>query len=129
MPNSSLTVPVDDLRAVLTPDAAEPREDDGRPFLSPSTPFAIVRMDLLRPTGTRTYCAYKGEAAYWSLDLGDRTLDDLVWTYESPLADAAAVVGLVAFFNERVDIVVDGAAEGRPATEFTATGWQDGTRR
>ena len=92
-------------------------------------PREDVRMDLLRPTSTRTYCAYKGEAAYWSLDLGDRTLEDLVWTYEAPLSDAGAVIDRVAYFNERVDIVIDGARGDRPATEFTMTGWQDGTRR
>ena len=77
-------------------------------------PREDVRMDLLRPTSTRTWCAYKGEATYWSLDLGDRTLEDLVWTYEAPLSDAGAVIDRVAFFNERVDIVVDGVRGDRP---------------
>ena len=88
-----------------------------------------VRMDLLRPTSTCTWCAYKGEASYWSLDLDDQTLEDLVWTYETPLSDAGAVINRVAFFNERVDVVVDGARSHRPTTEFTSTGWQDGTNR
>ena len=92
-------------------------------------PREDVRMDPLRPTSTRTYCAYKGEATYWSLDLGDRMLEDLVWTYEAPLSDAGAVIDRVAFFNERVDVVIDGARGDRPAPEFTKTGWQDGTRR
>ena len=92
-------------------------------------PRGDVRMDLLHPTSTRTWCAYKGEAAYWSLDLGDRTVEDLVWTYETPLSDAGAVINRVAFFNERVDVVVDGTRSHRPATEFTTTGWQDGTKR
>jgi len=94
-----------------------------------SLPRGDVRMDLLRQTSTRTYCAYKGEAAYWSLDLGDRTLEDIAWTYEAPLSDAGAVIDRVAFFNERVDIVVDGARGERPATEFAKSGWQDGTKR
>ena len=92
-------------------------------------PREDVRMDLLRPTSTRTYSAYKGEAAYWSLDVGEHTLDDVVWTYEAPLSDAGAVIGRVAFFNERVEIVIDGARVDRPLTEFTKTGWQDGTKR
>ena len=84
-------------------------------------------MDLLRPTSTRTWCAYKGEAAYWSLEVGERTVEDLVWTYETPLSDAGAVINRLAFFNERVDVVVDGVHGHRP-TEFTRTGWQDDKR-
>ena len=111
--------------------------DSSRPMLLFETglstryylPRGDVRMDLLRQTSTRTYCAYKGEAAYWSLDLGDRTLEDIAWTYEAPLSDAGAVIDRVAFFDERVDIVVDGARGERPATEFAKSGWQDGTKR
>jgi len=88
-----------------------------------------VRTDLLRATGTRTWCAYKGEARYWSLDLGGGTLEDLVWTYEQPLTDASDVVGQLAFFHERVDLVVDGIRGARPETEFTRPGWQSGTQR
>ena len=52
-----------------------------------------------------------------------------MWTYVAPLRDAVTVIDRVAFFNERVDIIVDGASVGRPLTEFTKTGWQDGTKR
>jgi uncharacterized protein (DUF427 family) len=112
--------------------------ESSRPFLLFETgvptryylPREDVRMDLLRPTATRTWCAYKGQASYWSLDLGDRTLEDLVWTYESPLrGDADAVAGRVAFFDERVDVVVDEAPSPRPATPFSDAGWQAGTER
>jgi uncharacterized protein (DUF427 family) len=228
----SYAVPVDDLRVELIADAVDLPEDDGRPFLSPGTPFTMhtmpgesltvrssapdraaaafrpadadldgyvvldffsfdawfeederivgyprdpfkridvrrssrhvrievdghvlaesyrpmllfetglptryylprddVLMDLLRPTSTRTWCAYKGEAAYWSLELDEQSLEDLAWTYESPLSDAVAVANHVAFFNERVDVIVDGTRSDRPTTEFAETGWQAGTRR
>jgi uncharacterized protein (DUF427 family) len=92
-------------------------------------PREDVRMDLLQPTSTRTFCAYKGEAAYWSLHAGDRVLDDFAWTYEAPLSDAGDVIDRVAFFNERVDMVVDGIRSDRPATEFSRVGWQAGTTR
>jgi uncharacterized protein (DUF427 family) len=88
-----------------------------------------VRTELLQPTATRTRCAYKGEASYWSLDLGDRTLEDLVWTYEQPLGDVADIAGRLAFFDERVDIVLDGVRRARPDTSFAKVGWQDGTKR
>jgi uncharacterized protein (DUF427 family) len=74
-----------------------------------------VRTDLLRPSDTKTFCAYKGQASYWSLE-GD---DDLVWSYLEPLREAAEVTGRLAFFNERVDIVVDGERLERPVTPWS----------
>jgi uncharacterized protein (DUF427 family) len=78
-------------------------------------PAEDVRRDLLRPSDTTTFCAYKGQASYWSL--GDE--DDLVWSYLEPLRDAAEVKGRLAFFNERVDIVVDGERLERPVTPWS----------
>jgi uncharacterized protein (DUF427 family) len=93
-------------------------------------PREDVRLDLMRPSDLRSWCAYKGQASYWSLDLEDRTHEHLVWTYEEPLrGDADAVVGRVAFFNERVDLVVDDAAGERPDSEFFEEGWHEGTAR
>jgi uncharacterized protein (DUF427 family) len=78
-------------------------------------PAADVRMDLLRPSDTTTTCAYKGHASYWSL--ADE--DDVAWTYQAPLREAAEITDLIAFFNERVDIVVDGVRLERPATPWS----------
>jgi uncharacterized protein (DUF427 family) len=91
-------------------------------------PREDVRCEL-RPSETRTWCAYKGEASYWSVVLGDRLVPDMAWGYSDPLLDAVPVGGLAAFFDERVDVIVDGAREDRPTTEFSATGWHDGTKR
>jgi uncharacterized protein (DUF427 family) len=74
-----------------------------------------VRTDLLRPSATTTMCAYKGEASYWSL-AGDV---DVAWTYVQPLREAADVTGRVAFFNERVDVVIDGRRVERPVTPWS----------
>ncbi|HEX6445647.1 MAG TPA: DUF427 domain-containing protein [Streptosporangiales bacterium] len=73
----------------------------------------------LVPSDKRTYCAYKGEAAYWSVRSRGATHDDLAWTYENPLHDGAGVRGLVAFFTERVDAVLDGERLGRPVTPWS----------
>jgi uncharacterized protein (DUF427 family) len=80
-------------------------------------PRADVRTELLRPSDTKTWCAYKGRASYWSF-AGE---DDLVWSYLEPLRDATEVAGRMAFFNERVDIVVDGKAIERPVTPWSRT--------
>lgn len=73
----------------------------------------------LRPSGTRTECAYKGEAAYWSAEVGGRVVPDLAWSYPDPLPDAVALRGLVCFFDERVDVVVDGVPRPRPVTPWS----------
>ncbi len=60
-------------------------------------PLADVDEDLLRATGTSTYCPFKGDASYWSLGLaaGERT--DAVWGYPEPHPAVAAIAGHVAF--------------------------------
>jgi len=74
-----------------------------------------VRTELLRPSDTRTFCAYKGQASYWSL-AGE---DDVAWSYPEPLREAAEVTGRFTFFNERVDVVVDGKPLERPVTPWS----------
>jgi uncharacterized protein (DUF427 family) len=74
-----------------------------------------VRTELLVPSDHVTYCAYKGRASYWSL-AGE---PDLAWCYREPLRDASEVIGRIAFFNERVDVVVDGVRQERPITPWS----------
>ena len=78
-------------------------------------PASDVRTDLLAPSDTRTFCAYKGEASYLSLT----TEPDVAWSYPQPLREAAEVTDRIAFFDERVDIVVDGVALERPVTPWS----------
>jgi uncharacterized protein (DUF427 family) len=97
--------------------------ETSRPYLLLEAPLPVrfylpredVDLEALRPSETRTVCAYKGEASYWSLPAED----DLVWTYERPLREAAEVTGRLAFFNERVDLVVDGDLLERPVTPWS----------
>jgi uncharacterized protein (DUF427 family) len=81
-------------------------------------PREDVRTELLRPSATSTTCAYKGHASYWSVHLGDEPVKDLVWTYEQPLADAHELTGLMACFDERADVFVDGQRLERPDTPW-----------
>ena len=78
-----------------------------------------VRMDLLIPSETRTLCAYKGEASYWSASSGDNIREDVAWSYPAPLPDNPQIRGLVCFFNERTDIYVDGEKLERPTTQWS----------
>jgi uncharacterized protein (DUF427 family) len=82
-------------------------------------PAEDVRTDLLVPSSKRTRCAYKGSASYWHLDLPGRRHDDLVWSYPSPQHDAEPVRDLLAFFNERVDLEIDGEVGERPRTQWS----------
>lgn len=80
-------------------------------------PVQDVDLEMLSPTDTRTECAYKGVAEYWAA--GDTELRDVAWTYRHPLHDAAPVKDMIAFFNERVDVTVDGQFQQRPRTPWS----------
>jgi uncharacterized protein (DUF427 family) len=75
-------------------------------------PLTDVRQDLLRPSSTQTRCPYKGTAEYYSVEVGGKVHADLVWTYRSPMPESTKIAGLVCFYDERVDLYVDGE---RPA--------------
>jgi uncharacterized protein (DUF427 family) len=81
--------------------------------------FYLPRGDLrLEPAASakRTVCAYKGEASHWTFDLPGGA--DLAWSYEEPLVDAAQIQGLVAFYDEHVDVLLDGERRERPRTQW-----------
>jgi uncharacterized protein (DUF427 family) len=74
----------------------------------------------LEPTDTVTRCGYKGQASYYAVRLasGDAT-PDLVWTYTDPLEEAGRIAGLLCFFNERVDLELDGEPQERPVSAWS----------
>ncbi len=81
--------------------------------------FYLPRDDVavaLEPSDTVSYCAYKGRASYFSVPGGPR---DVAWTYLDPLHDAEQVRDHVCFFDERVDVIVDGERRARPVTPWT----------
>jgi uncharacterized protein (DUF427 family) len=82
-------------------------------------PKLDVRMDLLDPTGSVTMCPYKGTARYWSVRAGGDVHRDLAWSYDAPFRESAPIAGLVAFYDEKVDVYVDGALQPRPRTPFS----------
>ena len=74
-----------------------------------------VRMELLEQSATRTTCPFKGEAAYFSAPGSP----DVAWTYDEPLPGVAEIRGLLAFFDERADVTVDGERQERPRTPWS----------
>lgn len=82
-------------------------------------PKTDVRMDLLVPTETASHCPYKGQAQYWSVRVGDRLVQDLAWSYRTTLPESQKIAGLIAFYNERVDVFIDDELQERPVTKFS----------
>ncbi len=105
-------------------------ELDGRPLAETKRPmllfetllpvrFYLPREDVtvrLEPSDRASYCAYKGRASYYSLPDGPR---DVAWTYHEPLHDAEPVRDRICFFDERVDVTVDGERRDRPVTPWS----------
>lgn len=69
-------------------------------------PREDVRTDLLRSTTFSTTCPFKGQASYWSLDIGGKVHDGIVWSYEAPIPAAADIAGFMSFYDDRVDLTV-----------------------
>jgi uncharacterized protein (DUF427 family) len=82
-------------------------------------PADDVRRDVLVPSEKRTGCAYKGFASYFSVDAGGVEEEDVVWYYPDPRPDAERVRDYLCFFNERVDLYVDGELQERPDTQWS----------
>jgi len=82
-------------------------------------PLEDVRQELLVPSTTVTQCPYKGTASYWSVQVGPTLHQDLAWTYPDPIIENPRVAGLVAFFNEHVDLTIDGVRQERPLTPWS----------
>jgi uncharacterized protein (DUF427 family) len=82
-------------------------------------PLTEVRMDLLRPSATVTHCPYKGAASYWSVDTGAAVHPDIVWMYRAPLPESQKVAGLACFYDEKVDVYLDGELQAKPETPFS----------
>jgi uncharacterized protein (DUF427 family) len=78
-----------------------------------------VRKDVLVPSDRHTQCPYKGVASYHSVEVGGKTVENLIWHYPEPIAAAENIRGNLSFFNEKVDLEVDGEAQERPQTQWS----------
>ncbi len=86
-------------------------------------PRTEVSFEHLVPSTTVTECPYKGTTTgYWSVVAGGKVHPDLAWTYDFPTRQLSPIAGLISFYNEKVDIVLDGVRLDRPTTHFFASG-------
>ena len=82
-------------------------------------PREDVRLERLTPSDTVTSCPYKGRTSgYWSVSAGGEDVEDVAWSYEDPIGPVAPIAGLVCFFNEWVDLEIDGEPVERPASPW-----------
>lgn len=82
-------------------------------------PQEDVKMELLQPESTHTRCPYKGLASYWSVQAGETLAKNIAWAYPDPIPENPKIKGLICFYNEKVDLVVDGEKLARPITPFS----------
>ncbi|THV07289.1 DUF427-domain-containing protein [Dendrothele bispora CBS 962.96] len=83
-------------------------------------PKTDCRLDLLVPSTLTTACPYKGVANYYNVQLDkDQTVENIVWWYRNPNLECAAINGFVAFYDEKVDVWIDGEKQERPATKWS----------
>jgi uncharacterized protein (DUF427 family) len=85
-------------------------------------PYEDVRTELLEASDVVSICPYKGQARYWSVRAGDSLVPDLVWSYPSPIPENPKIKDLMSFYNERVDLVIDGKRQERPVTPWSDEG-------
>ena len=96
---------------------------------------SVVDWGLLEPSATRSLCPYKGEAKYFDVIVNGDRKKDIVWYYETSPPDTAAMQNMVCritaatsgranmsqlcFYNEKVDIFIDGVKQERPKSKFS----------
>ena len=83
-------------------------------------PMTDVDQALLTRTDTSTYCPFKGHASYWRIATPDVSLEDAVWSYETPFDECQPLAGYVAFYTDKVALEVDGEP-----LESVAPGWSE----
>jgi len=82
-------------------------------------PKTDCRLDLLEPSTLNTECPYKGVASYYSIRLPDGTLkENHVWWYRTPQAECIEIKGYLSFYDEKMDVWVDGVKQEKPKTHF-----------
>jgi uncharacterized protein (DUF427 family) len=67
-------------------------------------PRGDANMALLARTDRVTHCPYKGDASYFSIKSGEKTLENAIWSYETPFPAMAEISGHLAFYPDKVKI-------------------------
>ena len=85
-------------------------------------PLTSIDVSKLKPSGATSQCPYKGQAEYYHVEIDGKEHKDIVWFYNQPTIECAAITGLCCFYNEKVDISIRNGGEWqkleRPVTHF-----------
>ena len=82
-------------------------------------PAADVRVELLEPSTRTSFCPYKGRASYHSVRIDGDLREDIVWYYPEPFDEVAKIRDLLAFYDEQVEVTIDGVVQAQPATPWS----------
>ncbi|KAI9696170.1 MAG: hypothetical protein M1820_008238 [Bogoriella megaspora] len=81
-------------------------------------PTSVQDWALLQESKTTTKCPYKGEANYYDVVVDGEAKRDLVWYYVNPTSESVAIAGRLCFYNEKVDVWIDGVKQERAVSKF-----------
>ena len=105
-------------------------ERDGRALAESDAPILVFETGLptryylperdvdgavLQDSDLQTGCPYKGFASYRDVTIDGRRHPNLFWYYKAPFGEVSEIEGYLAPYSERVDLIVDGAPQERPA--------------
>jgi uncharacterized protein (DUF427 family) len=72
-------------------------------------PEKDMRLELMRPTDHKTYCPFKGDCSYWTIEVekggNKQQSENAVWGYRAPYDEANGLAGHYAFYKSRVDAI------------------------
>ena len=81
-------------------------------------PKTSVNWENTKESTTTSSCPYKGMAEYYDVVVRGKEHKDAIWWYKYPTPESVAVAGRVCFYNEKVDVWVDGVLQERPKSKF-----------
>ena len=72
-------------------------------------PEKDMRLELMRPTDHKTYCPFKGDCSYWTIEVENggnkQQSENAVWGYRAPYDEANGLAGHYAFYKSRVEAI------------------------
>ncbi|WDQ30674.1 DUF427 domain-containing protein [Paenibacillus marchantiae] len=83
-------------------------------------PIEDVDQNVLTANDKQTSCPYKGDASYWTAVLNGQTYENIVWSYLNPIPEIPKIAGSMSFYNEQVDVYVDGELQPKPKWYYSA---------
>ena len=67
-------------------------------------PRKDANMAVLARSERVTHCPYKGDANYFSIAANGKTIENAIWTYETPFPAMTEISGHLAFYPDKVTI-------------------------